>query len=291
MASSRSGTRSQQPASGEGIPRSGHSGELWATAGGPRLHRAAVFRNGRSAMPLRPNLVDRKPRLLAVPHINEAFQEMHPLFESRVIALQSFQAFKRPLEPRQLLPKRLNLPHGRRLGRQVAAKRIPAVTAANKTTAPSSSNIETTLHLSGQTALCVYEVRLAQPFSPSLAPTAHLRRSKLWPQPTSARGAIRSDRRKPTPIGRANGPVCGRDSGSAAKNMNRKAGPQRPPGAALGATAQLVAPPRRVHCNCLERNCVTRLIASARASGFDPMLGECPSGGSFTFVTVNGRFG
>jgi hypothetical protein len=51
-------------------------------------------------------------------------------------------------------------------------------------------------------------------------------------------------------------------------------------------------PPCGLHCNSFAKNCVTRLIASARASGFEPTVGECPSGASFTFVlTVSGRSG
>jgi hypothetical protein len=62
--------------------------------------------------------------------------------------------------------------------------------------------------------------------------------------------------------------------------------------AAWGRITQLVAPPGGLHCNCLDRNCVTRLIASARASWFEPTISKWPSGeGVFRFVTVTGRLG
>jgi hypothetical protein len=100
------------------------------------------------------------------------------------------------------------------------------VTAANKTRAPNSSNIETTLHQfpGKQPSVCtrcgwrsLFSVACGCRASAGLETMASA---------NLCRNAIRSDRRRPTPSG--NGPACGRDSGSAAKNMNRKADPQRP---------------------------------------------------------------
>ena len=50
--------------------------------------------------------------------------------------------------------------------------------------------------------------------------------------------------------------------------------------------------PRQNYFSCCAKNALTRFMASARASGFEPTVGEWPSGGIFTLVrTVIGRLG